>query len=75
MINAEVKIFKKGKDDKVALDRSLQRLKAKLMAEGVMDVVRSKRAFENPKEKRERKLRNRLRQLKIKKSFDKKKIL
>lgn len=73
MINAEVRIFKKGKDDKIALDRSLQRLKAKLMAEGVMDTVRAKRAFETPKERRERKLRNRLKQLKIKKSFDKRK--
>ena len=73
MINAEVRIFKKGKDDKTALDRSLQRLKAKLMVEGVIDTVRAKRAFETPKEKRERKLRNRLKQIKFKKSFDRNK--
>jgi small subunit ribosomal protein S21 len=70
MINAEVRIFKKG-DPKISLDRALQRLKTKLMIEGVMDTVRSKRAFETPKEKRERKLRQRLKMLK-KKSFDKK---
>jgi small subunit ribosomal protein S21 len=71
MINAEVRIFKKG-DPKISLDRALQRLKTKLMIEGTMDTVRSKRAFETPKEKRERKLRQRLKMIK-KKSFDKKK--
>jgi small subunit ribosomal protein S21 len=70
MINAEVRIFKKG-DPKISLDRALQRLKTKLMIEGVIDTVRSKRAFETPKEKRERKLRQRLKMIK-KKSFDKK---
>ena len=70
MINAEVRIFKKG-DPKISLDRALQRLKTKLMIEGVIDTVRSKRAFETPKEKRERKLRQRLKMIK-RKSFDKK---
>ena len=65
MINAEVRIFKKG-DPKISLDRALQRLKTKLMIEGVMDTVRSKRAFETPKEKRERKLRQRLKMIKKK---------
>ena len=74
MINAEVKIYTRGKDPKINLDRALQRLKNKLMTEGVMDIVRSKRAFETPKEKRERKLRQRLKMIK-KKSFDKKKDL
>jgi len=72
MINAEVRIFKKG-DPKLALDKALQRLKNKLTTEGVMDTVRSKRAFETPKERRERKLRQRLKLIK-KKSFDKKQI-
>jgi small subunit ribosomal protein S21 len=74
MINAEVKIFKKG-DPKLALDKALQRLKMKLTVEGVIDTVRAKRAFETPKEKRERKLRNRLKLIKSKKSFDRKKNL
>jgi len=74
MINVEVKIFKKG-DQKLALDKALQRLKTKLTNEGVMDTVRAKRAFETPKEKRERKLRNRLKLIKIKKSFDRQKDL
>jgi small subunit ribosomal protein S21 len=69
MINVEVKILKKG-DPKMALDRALQRLKTKLMNEGIMDIVRSKRAFETPKERTERKLRQRLKMIK-KKSFDK----
>jgi small subunit ribosomal protein S21 len=73
MINAEVKIFKKG-DPKLSLDRALQRLKNKLTTEGVMDTVRSKRAFETPKEKRERKLKQRLKLIK-KKNFDKNKVL
>lgn len=73
MINAEVRLPKRG-DAKLNLDRALQRLKNKLMIEGVMDIVRSKRAFETPKEKRERKLRQRLKMIK-KKSFDKKKVL
>jgi small subunit ribosomal protein S21 len=72
MINAEVKIFKKG-DPKLALDKALQRLKNKLTTEGVMDTVRSKRAFETPKEKTERKLKNRLRQIKNKKTLTKSK--
>ncbi len=73
MINAEVRIFKKG-DPKISLDRALQRLKTKLMIEGTMDIVRSKRAFETPKERSERKLRQRLKMIK-KKTFDKKKDL
>jgi small subunit ribosomal protein S21 len=72
MINAEVKIFKKG-DPKLALYKALQRLKNKLTTEGVMDTVRSKRAFETPKEKTERKLKNRLRQIKNKKTLTKSK--
>jgi ribosomal protein S21 len=73
MINAEVRLPKRG-DAKLNLDRALQRLKTKLMIEGVMDTVRAKRAFETPKERSERKLRQRLKMIK-KKSFDKKKDL
>lgn len=74
MINVEVRVFKRGKDQKVALDQALQRLKNKLLTEGVIDTVRAKRAFETPKQKRERKLRQRLKLIK-KKNFDKKKDL
>lgn len=73
MINAEVRLPKRG-DAKLNLDRALQRLKNKLMTEGTMDTVRSKRAFETPKERTERKLRQRLKMIK-KKSFDRKKDL
>lgn len=72
MINVQVRI-PKSKDPKTALDRALQRLKTKLLNEGTMDVVRSKRAFETPKEKRERKLKQKIRL--FKKTFDKKKDL
>lgn len=71
MINAEVRVYTRGKDPKIALDRALQRLKTKLMIEGTIDTVRAKRAFETPKERSERKLRQRLKMIK-KKSFDKK---
>lgn len=73
MINAEVRLPKRG-DAKLNLDRALQRLKTKLMIEGTMDTVRSKRAFETPKERSERKLRQKLKMIK-KKTFDKKKDL
>jgi ribosomal protein S21 len=65
MINAEVRIPKRG-DAKLNLDRALQRLKTKLMIEGTMDTVRSKRAFETPKERSERKLKQRLKMIKKK---------
>jgi ribosomal protein S21 len=71
MINAEVKLPKRG-DAKLNLDRALQRLKTKLMIEGTMDTVRSKRAFETPKERSERKLKQRLKMIK-KKSLTKSK--
>jgi ribosomal protein S21 len=71
MINAEVRIPKRG-DAKLNLDRALQRLKTKLMIEGTMDTVRSKRAFETPKERSERKLKQRLKMIK-KKSLTKSK--
>ena len=74
MINVEVTVFKRGKDQKIALDQALQRLKNKLLTEGIIDTVRAKKGFETPKEKRERKLRQRLKMIK-KKNFDKRKVL
>lgn len=65
MINAEVRLPKRG-DAKLNLDRALQRLKTKLMIEGTIDTVRSKRAFETPKERSERKLKQRLKMIKKK---------
>jgi len=69
MINAEVKI-PKSKDPKAALDRALKRLKMKITIEGVIDQVRSKKNFENPKQKRERKIKQKAKY--AKKFFDKK---
>ena len=52
-------ILKRGEgiDQKIELDKALKRLKAKLDTEGIMDTVRSKRGFETPKQKQERKRR------------------
>lgn len=50
-------------DSKIELDKALKRLKAKMDTEEVLDTVRAKRAFETPKQRRERKQR-----LKIKKA-------
>lgn len=69
MINAQVRI-PKSKDPKISLDRALKRLKMKLMIEGVMEQVRSKRTYENPKQKRERKIKQKAKF--AKKFFDKK---
>jgi small subunit ribosomal protein S21 len=63
MINAQVRI-PRSKDPKVALDRALQRLKMKLSIEGVIEQVKSKRAFENPKQKRERKFKQKIKHAK-----------
>ena len=64
MINAEVKINNKV-DGKIALDRALRVLKLKLVKEGTMDVVRSKRQHETPKQKRERKRKQNMMRSKI----------
>lgn len=69
MINAQVRI-PRSRDPKMSLDRALKRLKMKLTIEGVMEQVRSKRAFENPKQKRERKIKQKAKF--AKKFFDKK---
>jgi ribosomal protein S21 len=54
MANAQVTL-KRNVDQKLELDKALRKLKHKLLLEGTMDVVRSKRQFETPKERRERK--------------------
>lgn len=51
IINAEVKL-QKNIDSKVALDRALKRLKAKLDNEGTLDTVRLKRNFLNKTQRR-----------------------
>lgn len=48
-----------------SLDVAMRRLKSKIDTEGTMDEVRRIQAFETPKERRQRKLRNRLRREKI----------
>lgn len=65
VINTEIKLNKRDREDKTGLDRVLKRLKTNLLIEGVIDQVRSKRAFETPKQKKERKLRDRLKKEKI----------
>jgi ribosomal protein S21 len=65
VINTEIKLNKRDREDKAGLDRVLKRLKTNLLIEGVIDQVRSKRAFETPKQKKERKLRDRLKKEKI----------
>ena len=55
MINAQVTLIKRNADPKLELDKALRKLKHKLVLEGTMDVVRSKRQFETPKERKERK--------------------
>jgi small subunit ribosomal protein S21 len=64
MINIEVKL-NPNIDNKIALDRALKRLKTKLLIEGTLDTVRAKSRFENPKKRRERKIRERLNKRKI----------
>lgn len=47
------------------LDSAMRRLKSKMDAEGTMDEVRRLRAYETPTERRQRKLRTRLKREKI----------
>ena len=61
VINAQVMV-RKGEGE---LDKALKRLKAKLDTEGTLDTVRAKRAFETPKLRAERKLRNKIRKAKL----------
>lgn len=68
IVHAAVKVNRKSENDTVSLDKALKRLKSIIDNEGIMDIVRAKRAFENPKQKKERKLAQRLRALKAKKN-------
>ena len=47
-------ILKKGEP----VDRALKRLKTKLDAEGILEEMRRRRAFETPTERKQRKLRS-----------------
>jgi ribosomal protein S21 len=61
----EIKVNKRDREDKNGLDRILKKLKTGMLMEGIIDQVRAKRQFETPKQKRERKLRQRLNKEKI----------
>jgi small subunit ribosomal protein S21 len=61
IINTQVTV---GKGEG-ALDRALRVLKAKLDNEGIMDTVRAKRGYETPKQRQERKLRQRIKKAKL----------
>jgi small subunit ribosomal protein S21 len=49
------------------VDRALKRLKGKMESEGILDTVRSKRAFENETQKRQRKAKSLAKQRRIQK--------
>lgn len=55
---------KVGKGEE-ALDRALKKLKSKIMEDGLMDVLYSKRAYENPRERKIRKERLRHKKAKM----------
>lgn len=63
--NIEIKVNKRDREDKNGLDRILKKLKTSMIMEGIIDQVRSKRQHETPKQKRERKLRQRINKEKI----------
>lgn len=52
---------KKGED----ISFTLKRLKNKVLADGLMEDLYSRRAFENPREKKKRKLRLRFKKMKL----------
>ena len=47
------------------VDRVLKRLKGKMESEGILDTIRSKRAFENETQKRQRKAKKLAKQRKL----------
>jgi len=47
------------------IDRVLKRLKGKMESEGILDTVRSKKAFENETQKRQRKAKRLAKQRKL----------
>lgn len=49
------------------IDRALKRLKGKMESEGILDIVRSKKAFENETQKRQRKAKKLAKQRKLQK--------
>jgi len=49
------------------VDRVLKRLKGKMESEGILDTIRSKRAFENETQKRQRKAKKLAKQRKLQK--------
>lgn len=49
------------------VDRVLKRLKGKMESEGILDTIRSKRAFENETQKRQRKAKRLAKQRKLQK--------
>ena len=49
------------------IDRALKRLKGKMESEGILDTVRSKKAFENETQKRQRKAKRLAKQRKLQK--------
>ena len=49
------------------VDRVLKRLKGKMESEGILDTIRSKRAFENETQKRHRKAKKLAKQRKLQK--------
>lgn len=49
------------------VDRALKRLKGKMESEGILDTVRSKKAFENETQKRQRKAKRLAKQRKLQK--------
>ena len=49
------------------IDRALKRLKNKMESEGILETVRSKRAFENETQKRQRKAKRLAKQRKLQK--------
>lgn len=67
-VHATVRVNRKGPDDNISLDKALKRLKSIIDNEGIMDVVRAKRTFETPKQKKERKLMLKLKAIKAKKN-------
>lgn len=49
------------------VDRALKRLKGKMESEGILDTIRSKKAFENETQKRQRKAKRLAKQRKLQK--------
>jgi len=57
MINVTIKLHKGDQFGRENIDHALRRLKNKVDQEEIMDVVKRKRSFETPKQKKVRKAR------------------